>query len=220
MSELVEEYKSKHLENYKTAIGEIIKNNTHVLFDEDVMTLIRKPPLDSMDLIKSKMLSLAKKYNIVINIFPLEESLKKYRATLMKECDGLKNIRSDELIVLINKWKPEKNLDIFKLNKADFVGINKKIKTDLKKIIVAVGEEKLLTGINDLFSEDVSELVKSKVIEEFSKYVLKSFPKQLIENLEIKIMIKDTTLINVIKEQGERYLFTLNNSRILNDESL
>ena len=33
-------------------------------------------------------------------------------------------------------------------------------------------------------------------------------------------MVKDTTLINIIREQGERYLFTLNNSRILNDQNL
>ena len=56
MSDLVEEYKNKHIENYKMAISEIIKNNTNMLFDEDVMSLIKKPPLDSMDLIKSKML--------------------------------------------------------------------------------------------------------------------------------------------------------------------
>ena len=32
MSDLVEEYKNKHIENYKMAISEIIKNNTNMLF--------------------------------------------------------------------------------------------------------------------------------------------------------------------------------------------
>ena len=41
--------------------------------------------------------------------------------------------------------------------------------------------------------------------------------RQLFENIDIKILIKDTTLINIVKEQTERYLFTLNNSRIFSD---
>ena len=39
----------------------------------------------------------------------------------------------------------------------------------------------------------------------------------MLENIDIKILVKDTTLINGAKEQAERYLFTLNNSRLLND---
>ena len=30
----------------------------------------------------------------------------------------------------------------------------------------------------------------------------------------MKILVKDTTLINGVKEQGERYIFTKTNSRI------
>ena len=41
--------------------------------------------------------------------------------------------------------------------------------------------------------------------------------KQLLENIDIKILVKDTTLINSSKEQAERYLFTINNSRLFDD---
>ena len=44
----------QHITSYKNAIIEIIKNNTNSLVDDDIMSLIRKPPLDSMDLIQSK----------------------------------------------------------------------------------------------------------------------------------------------------------------------
>ena len=220
MSDIVEEYKNKHIENYKMAISEIIKNSTNMLFDEDVMSLIKKPPLDSMDLIKSKMLSLAKKYDIIIKADILENKLEIYRNTLIKECDSLKKLRSDTLIAIVEKWYPDKDIDIFKLTKSDFVSINKKIKSDFKKLIVEVADKKLLDNLEELFNENVGEDIVKKLTDEFSKYVIKSYPKQLIESLEIKIMVKDTTLINIIREQGERYLFTLNNSRILNDQNL
>ena len=38
-----------------------------------------------------------------------------------------------------------------------------------------------------------------------------------MESVDIKILVKDTTLMNGTKEQGERYLFTLDHSRLLNE---
>ena len=35
----------------------------------------------------------------------------------------------------------------------------------------------------------------------------------------MKILVKDTTLINTVKETTDRYLFTLSNSRLLNDDN-
>ena len=41
---------------------------------------------------------------------------------------------------------------------------------------------------------------------------------QLLENIDFKILVKDTILINSFKEQSDRYLFTLENSRIFEIE--
>ena len=60
MQEEKEKIKLQHIESYKKAIIETIKNNTNSLIDDDIMSLIKKPPLDSMDQIKSKFLDLAK----------------------------------------------------------------------------------------------------------------------------------------------------------------
>ena len=38
-----------------------------------------------------------------------------------------------------------------------------------------------------------------------------------MDSFDIKFLVKDTTLMNSVKEQGDRYLFTLKNSRLLND---
>ena len=60
------EFKKQHIETYKNAVRENILNNTNVLVDEDIMSLLKKPPLDSMDFIKSKFLDLAKKMGAII----------------------------------------------------------------------------------------------------------------------------------------------------------
>ena len=41
----VEEFKKQHFANYKQAIIENIKKNTSTLVDEDIMSLLKKPPL-------------------------------------------------------------------------------------------------------------------------------------------------------------------------------
>ena len=57
----VEELKRQHLNTYKNATKEIVNNNTKSLVEGDIISLVKKPPLDSMDLIKSKLISLEKK---------------------------------------------------------------------------------------------------------------------------------------------------------------
>ena len=64
---------------------------------------------------------------------------------------------------------------------------------------------------------DTDEFVKSRIIQDFAKYMNGQYKRQLLENIDIKILVKDTTLINLIKEQTERYLFTLANSRLFKE---
>ena len=46
--------------NYKNTALQKILNNNNSLFDEDIMSLLKKPPLESMDVILSKALKIAK----------------------------------------------------------------------------------------------------------------------------------------------------------------
>ena len=70
-SEMLEEFKRQHLQTYKKAVEEIIKNNTKALIDEDICSLIKQPPLDSMDSVKNKLISLAKKEKLILIKIPL-----------------------------------------------------------------------------------------------------------------------------------------------------
>ena len=59
--------------------------------------------------------------------------------------------------------------------------------------------------------------ISDNYINEVTKYLKKQYQKQILDLFDIKVLIKDTTLINSIKEQGNHYTFTMKNSRLLND---
>ena len=61
-----EELRQYHINSYRETIMEIIKNNTNSLVDTDIMSLIKKPPLDSMDLIQVKFLSFVEMLNYLL----------------------------------------------------------------------------------------------------------------------------------------------------------
>lgn len=216
-TEDLEKFRLQHEDNYRQAILDNIRNNTDVLVDQDIVSLLRKPPLDSMDLIKSKFLDSAKKNKIVLNTDELGKLLDNYRKYLLKCCDEIKNIRISELGSKVKKEKLEKSTDIIKINKKDFTNINKKIKKIIKDKLSIGYETYILKKFDSVFLDDTNETIKKKVMDDVSKYINGTYQKQLLENFDIEILVKDTTLINIAKEQGERYIFTLNNSRLLND---
>ena len=212
MIEDLEQLKSKHIDTYKNAILENINNNTKTLVD-DIKLLMNKPPLDSMDQIKKKFIDLAKRNKIVLDTEELDKVVSKYRKNLIKSLDSISKIRIDTLIDKLNKYDLSDD-DVIVYYKKDFININKNIKKIVKDSLVSSLE--IMEKLDKVFSKDVEEDIKNKIIEEVKKYLKGSYQRQLLDNLDIKILVKDTTLINGINEQTERYLFTLKNSRLLN----
>ncbi|MDD5888219.1 MAG: hypothetical protein PUC82_01885 [bacterium] len=217
MNDTVAELRKNHLMNYKNALMENVKNNTNVLVDEDIMSLLKKPPLDSMDLIKTKFLDMAKKNKVILNTENLNGMIIQYRDDLIKVCPKLKEIRINSLNSKIEEFKLNDDLDVFKLAKKDFIVINKELKKAIKEHIKKYIDEDIINKLDCLFLDDVDIEKKEKIILEVSKFINSSYQKQLLENIDFKILVKDTILMNGVKEQNERYLFTLNNSRIFSD---
>jgi len=215
--ETVEELRKQHVENYRKAILENIRNNTNVLVDEDITSLIRKPPLDSMDLIKSKFLDLAKRNKIVLDTLELDKILDAYRENISESLIMVKNIRIEQLSSKVNDVKLERESDVIKVNKKDFTVVNKQIRKFMKEKINESYSDKLLKNVDKIFISGTSDEIKNKVIMEVTKYFNGSYQKQLFEGIDFKILVKDTTLINGILEQGERYLFTKNNSHLFDE---
>lgn len=211
LANTLEEIKEQHLTNYKKAVEEIIRNNTDVLVEEDIMSLLKKPPLDSMDTIKIKFLDLAKRQKIILDTNALDKVINNYRLANIKMIDELKEYRNKELLAKI------KDKEIIKLANKDLLSINKSIEKITSKHIEANLDSNIIKKINSVFTKDTEEAKKEKVITDITKYLNGIYKKQLKDNIDIKIMVKDTTLINGIKEQASRYLYTIENSHLFDD---
>ncbi len=204
----------QQLNNYKLAINEIIINNTNSLYEDDILYLIDKPPLDSMDVIKVKILSVAKKEEIVIDSNYMNNIIDNYRKNLSNDLKFIKRLRIKKLTTDIDSFNPQKDYEIIKITKKQLSEINKLINNKMKKLISDAIEQLLVSNISNIYSIDESSEKYVKIYKELSKYLKNVYKKQLIENINIKILVKDTILINSVREQGERYLFTKNNSRV------
>ena len=111
----MEQIKKQHLNTYKNATKEIVINNTKALVENDIISLIKKPPLDSMDIIKTKLISLAKKEKIILSTEKLGTLIKNYRDFLEDKLLSLRKIREDYLIKKIDEFVPERETEIIKI---------------------------------------------------------------------------------------------------------
>ena len=218
--EMLEQFVKSHEENYKNAVIEIIKNNTNSLVDEDIASLIKTPPLVSMDIIKQKLLSLAKKEKIVLDDKNLNSLLSQYREDLLNRLVNLKEIRNKPLIDKIVDFTPERETETIEIDTDSLNSVNKKMKQQLKKDILNCNDTILSNGINTIYKENEDEGIKHNVSENFLKFMNSKYQKQLNETMTVKMMVKDRTLINGVIEQGERYLFTKSNSHIFDNKRL
>lgn len=216
--ETVEDFKKKHFENYQNAVIEILKNNTTSLFDDDILSLLKKPPLDSMDIIKCKFLDIAKRHKIIIQSESLDNMLESYRLDIISFLPSWEKIRIDDLMKIVTSFSPKKESDVIKFNKKDFIPLNRKLKKDMKMKVKEVIDKNIVNNVNQLFTEDLNEKTITTVSTEMIKFVQNTYVKQLLEGIDFKIIVKDTTLMNGVREQGERYLFTKMNSYLLKED--
>lgn len=217
MEELTkEELKKQHFNSYKETLLSIIENNTNILVNEDIKSLIKKPPLDSMDVLKNKFLDLSKKNKIVLNTDELSKLLDTYRENLNKSIDEIKKERIDILSKKVNSFKYKEN-DILVFYKKDFISLDKVLKKILKDRMIN-SYDKVFKDISKVFDKNINLEIKNKIIEDINKFINKNYQKQIMDGFDIKVLVKDTILINSINEQNERYIFVLNNSRLFTME--
>ncbi len=211
--EQIKEFKKQHFDNYKNNILNIIDNNTNSFVNEDIKTLINKPPLDSMDVLKNKFLDLSKKNKIVLDTEELSKLLDNYRSNIIKVTE---KIRKERINTLSKKVNSIKDFKIIEFYKKDFNSLDKELKKELKISMSDSYEKVFIKSINKIFSKDIDESIKNKISDEISKFINKKYQKQIMDSFDIKILVKDTILINAVKEATDRYLFTLDNSKLLN----
>ena len=207
--------KKQHIVNYKNTVLQIVLNNNNSLFNEDIMSLLRKPPLESMDLIKSKLINISKKYNAIIDTNNYIDIDNNYRADLLNLCNKVRENRLDYYNDIVNSFNfNNNNNEIIKILKKDTIILNKEIRKQFKIGIVNIFNNNFDINFDKLFMNDLNDNMKVEIHEKFVKYINSNYIKQLLENIDIKVLVKDTILINSIKEEGDKYLYTLNNSHL------
>ena len=179
-SEMLEEFKRQHLQTYKKAVEEIIKNNTKALIDEDICSLIKQPPLDSMDSVKNKLISLAKKEKLILNTEKLNSLVKKFRNDLKGDLNQLKEIRQSRLIDKVQSFEPERETEIITIQNKDLTPINRELKKQFKGMLKENISSSLEPDVETIYSESADETSKQKVTTGFLKYMSGPYQKQLL----------------------------------------
>ena len=200
-----QDLKKQHEEIYIRAMEELIKNNTKALIENDLLPLFEDPPLEAMDTIKLKLLSYAKTYQLILNTEEINKRLKEYRKKIKTKMEVILKVREKELLKKLTKEQQE-----FKILKKDLININKTMKKEIKESIIT-SSKILLDHIDKLYTTSEE---KDKLIVNLTKFLNVSYPKQILDTIDMKILLKDTILINGIKEQTERYKFTKENSHL------
>ena len=207
--------KRQHILNYKNSALQIILNNNNSLFDEDIMSLLKRPPLESMDLIKSKLINITKKFKIIINTESYDEIISNYRNFLLELSNEIKDERLEFYNDIVDRFNfDNNNNEVIKILKKDTTNLDKEIRKKFKLGICEGLEKCILNNFESLFKEEIDDNTYDEILEKFGKFLNNNYIKQLLENIDIKILVKDTILINSIKEEGDKYLYTLNNSHL------
>lgn len=205
-----EELLEQHLSIYLNSIEELIKNNSYSLVEDDLLPLFKKPPLETMDTIKQKMLSLGKHYHVIINTEQLDRALEEYRNSMQKKIKSLKKYREDYLIKDIRQKSKDTKDGTFKILKKDLTYLDKNLKKEIKNEIEN-DMQKLMDNIPNFFQ---IEEMEDKLKKDATKYFKITYPRNLMETIDMKVIVKNTILINGVNEQTERFIFAKENSHL------
>ena len=122
------------------------------------------------------------------------------------------------MIGKVQSFEPERETEIITIQNKDLTPINRELKKQFKGMLKENISSRLEPDVETIYSESAEEDAKQKVTTGFLKYMSGPYQKQLLSEIEMKTMIKDRTLISMVNEHGERYLFTKNNSHIFDSE--
>ena len=186
-----EELFDQHLKIYLNSLEELINNNTYSLINDDLLPLFMRPPLEAMDVIKQKLLSLGKDYKLILNTQAVDNYVERYRFSMQKKVKTLENLRKKYL-------------------KKHIKSLSKKSKDGTLKLFIE-NMNFLIKHISDFYQSDK---IPDRLLKYITKYLKITYPKDLMETIDMKIIVKNTTLINGINEQTERLIFTQKNSHL------
>ena len=203
-----EELLNQHKKIYLGAINDIMNNNNDALV-LDLLSLFEGPPLETMDTIKQKFLSLAKNFELIIDMEKLDKALSLFRQNMQKEVKVIAAYRKEELEKYFEQKSKTYEGEI-RFFKKEMTLIDKVMRKKLKEEFIK-NQEEFIEKENTFFTSFNNSIDLQNQVQTFFK---KHYLKQLLEEFDMKLLVKNTTLLNGISEQTERYLFTKENSHL------
>ena len=204
-----EDILKQHKQILMTAGLELATNNTNSLIEDDIINGVIEVPLEAMDTVKQRVLNIAKHNNLILNSDKFNEVLISYKEELKKKFRNIFKKRINFIEDNYSKFDDDKPMDLVKNLKKDLVKFNKEVKKEEKQVLTSLVKEKLVTNLDLIVKNSNSNFKKDA-----TKFLQTTYVKQILETVDMKILVKDTILLNSLKEQIERFIFTKENSHL------
>ena len=204
-----EDILKQHKQILMTAGLELATNNTNSLIEDDIINGVIEVPLEAMDTVKQRVLNIAKHNNLILNSDKFNEVLISYKDELKKQFRNIFNKRIKLIEDNYSKFDDDKPMDLVKNLKKELVKFNKEAKKEEKQILTSLVKEKIISNLDLIVKDDNTTFKKDA-----TKFLQTTYVKQILETVDMKILVKDTILLNSLKEQIERFVFTMENSHL------
>ena len=204
-----EDILKQHKQILMTAGLELATNNTNSLIEDDIINGVIEVPLEAMDTVKQRVLNIAKHNNLILNSDKFNEVLISYKEELKKKFRNIFKKRIKLIEDNYSKFDDDKPMDLVKNLKKELVKFNKEAKKEEKQIITSLVKEKIISNLDLIVKDDNTTFKKDA-----TRFLQTTYVKQILEIVDMKILVKDTILLNSLKEQIERFVFTMENSHL------
>ncbi len=204
-----EDILKQHKQILMTAGLELATNNTSSLIEDDIINGVIEVPLEAMDTVKQRVLNIAKHNNLILNSDKFNEVLISYKDDLKKEFRNIFKKRIKLIEDNYSKFDDDKPMDLVKNLKKELVKFNKEVKKEEKQVLTSLVKEKIISNLDLIVKDDNTTFKKDA-----TKFLQTTYVKQILETVDMKILVKDTILLNSLKEQIERFVFTMENSHL------
>lgn len=204
-----EDILKQHKQILMTAGLELATNNTNSLIEDDIINGVIEVPLEAMDTVKQRVLNIAKNNSLVLDSDKFNEVLISYKEELKRKFRNIFKKRIKLIEDNYSKFDDDKPMDLVKNLKKELVKFNKEAKKEEKQVITSIVKEKLVSNLDLIVKDDNTTFKKDA-----TKFLQTTYVKQILETVDMKILVKDTILLNSLKEQIERFVFTMENSHL------
>ena len=204
-----EDILKQHKQILMTAGLELATNNTNSLIEDDIINGVIEVPLEAMDTVKQRVLNIAKNNSLVLDSDKFNEVLISYKDDLKKEFRNIFKRRIDIIKDNYSNMNDDKPLELVKNLKKELVKFNKEAKKEEKQVLMKLVKNNLVNNLDLIVKNDNATFKKDA-----TKFLQTTYVKQILETVDMKILVKDTILLNSLKEQIERFVFTMENSHL------